>query len=161
MVGMWLAINAPDRIDRLALVCTSAYLPEGNWVERAAQVRTHGIASIADAVVSRWFTATFLATSPVAADFRTMLTACPDEGYAGCCEAIAGMDQRGSLPAITAPTLVIAGADDPATPPPHGETIAAAVAGAQLVVLHNAAHLANVERADDVTALIAAFLEDR
>ena len=46
------------------------------------------------------------------------------EGYAGCCEAIAAMDLRPALPAITAPTLVIAGREDPATPPWHGAVIA-------------------------------------
>jgi 3-oxoadipate enol-lactonase/4-carboxymuconolactone decarboxylase len=158
MLGMWLAINAPERIERLALVCTSAHLPGGNWMERAAQVRAHGTASIADAVLSRWFTPPFLASSPLAADFRTMIVDCPDKGYAACCDAVGGMDLRASLPSISAPTLVIAGAQDPATPPPHGEAIANAVPGARLVVLDNAAHLANVERADDVAALLTAFL---
>jgi 3-oxoadipate enol-lactonase len=159
MVGMWLAINAPERVDRLALVCTSAYLPEGDWVTRAAQVRAHGTASIADAVVARWFTESFRVASPgVVADFRAMVADCPDEGYAACCDAIGGMDLRPSLTSITAPTLVIAAADDPATPPPHGETIAEAIPDASFTILHNAAHLANVERADDVTALISAFL---
>jgi 3-oxoadipate enol-lactonase len=39
------------------------------------------------------------------------------EGYAGCCEAIATLGMRDELSAIVAPTLVIAGEDDPATPP--------------------------------------------
>ena len=162
MVGMWLAVNAPERIDRLALVCTSAYLPEGNWVERAAQVRAHGTASIADVIVTRWFTEAFRESSPqIVAAFANMIAKCPDEGYAGCCEAIAAMDLRAALPTLCAPTLVISAEADPSTPPPHGETIATAVPGAEFVVLHNAAHLANVERADDVAALIAAFLEGR
>ncbi|HEY1485121.1 MAG TPA: 3-oxoadipate enol-lactonase [Micromonosporaceae bacterium] len=162
MVGMWLAAHAPGRIQRLALVCTSAYLPEGNWAQRAAQVRAHGTASIADLIVTRWFTEPFRSRAPeVVAQFVAMIANSPDEGYAACCEAIAAMDQRESLPTITAPTLVIAAADDPSTPPPHGETIATGVPGAEFVVLHNAAHLANVERADDVAALIAAFLEGR
>jgi 3-oxoadipate enol-lactonase len=162
MVGMWLAINAPDRVDRLALVCTAAHLPPADgWLERAATVRARGTASIADAVVTRWFTEPFRIASPrVVAEFRAMIAASPDEGYAACCEAIAGMDQRAGLTKIVAPTLVIAGADDPATPPSHGETIAARVPGSRFVVLDNAAHLANVERADVVTALISEFLED-
>ncbi|HEY2792939.1 MAG TPA: 3-oxoadipate enol-lactonase [Micromonosporaceae bacterium] len=162
MIGMWLAVNAPERIDRLALVCTSAYLPEGNWIERAARVRSHGTASIADVIVTRWFTEAFRESSPgTVAEFGDMIATTPDEGYAACCEAIAAMDQRASLPSIRVPTLVISAEDDPSTPPPHGQTIAAAVPGAEFVVLHNASHLANVERADDVAALIAAFLEGR
>ena len=78
------------------------------------------------------------------------------EGYAGCCEAIAGMDLRPSLPAITAPALVIAGSEDPATPPWHGAVIARGIPGARLRVIRGAAHLANVSNPGEVTAVLAA-----
>jgi 3-oxoadipate enol-lactonase len=83
-----------------------------------------------------------------------MLRATPDEGYAGCCEAIAAMDLRPGLASVTAPTLVVAGADDPATPPPHAEAIASAIAGARLAVVAGAAHLANIEQPEQVTRLL-------
>jgi 3-oxoadipate enol-lactonase len=83
-----------------------------------------------------------------------MLAATPDEGYAGCCEAIAAMDLRDGLGSIAAPTLVIAGGDDPATPAPHAEAIVAAVAGAQLKVVPGAAHLANIEQPQQITRLL-------
>ena len=156
MVGMWLAANAPDRIEKLVLICTAAHLPPADgWAVRAEQVRTAGMGSIADAVLGRWFTPRFRAALPAkVAPYRAMIAACPAEGYAGCCEAIGGMDLRGDLPRITAPTLVIAGADDPATPPEHGERIHAGIAGSRLVVLPGAAHLANVEQADAIAQLI-------
>jgi 3-oxoadipate enol-lactonase len=156
MVGMWLAAHHPARVERLTLICTSAYMPPAEgWRQRAAAVREHGTASIVDAIVARWFTPDFATrhpevVAPLVDDFRAL----PDEGYAGCCEAIATMDLRPALHRITAPTLVVAGADDPATPPEHGQAIAAAIPGARFEVLPDAAHLASVEQAEAVTALL-------
>lgn len=163
MVGMWLAAHAPGRVERLALICTSAYMPPAEgWAERAALVRAHGCGAVADAVVARWFTAPFQAHSPeVVAVYREMIASTDPEGYAGCCEAIGAMDLRPVLARIPAPTLVIAGRDDPSTPPTDGAVIADAVPGARLHVLDDAAHLAVVERAAEVGALLTEFLEER
>jgi 3-oxoadipate enol-lactonase len=161
MAGMWLAATHPDRVARLALVCTSAYLPPAQgWLTRAATVRAHGMAAVLDAVSARWFTPAFADTATVAAT-RAMMAGADPQGYAACCAAIAAMDLRPLLPRITAPTLVLAGAQDPATPPAHGAEIARAVPGARLVVLDNAAHLASIEQPAAVTALLADFLEER
>jgi 3-oxoadipate enol-lactonase len=84
-----------------------------------------------------------------------MLVANDPEGYASCCGAIERMDLTGALPSIRSPALVIAGAEDLATPPAeHAEPIAAAIPDARLEVLDGTAHLANLERPDAVTALI-------
>jgi 3-carboxy-cis,cis-muconate cycloisomerase/3-oxoadipate enol-lactonase len=161
MVGMWLAANAPDRIDRLALCCTSAKVDPGPYLERAAKVRASGTVSVADEVVERWFTPAFREAAPrTVAKAVAMLAATSDEGYAGCCQAIAAMDLRADLPAISAPTLVIAGADDPATPPPHAEAIVAAIGGARLEVVAGAAHLANIQQPQRVTRLLLDHLAD-
>ena len=156
MVGMWLAINAPERIDRLVLCCTSARLrPPEMWADRAATVRAEGVEAIADAGIGRWLTPGFVAREPeAAAAVRAMLVATPDEGYAGCCAAIEHMDLVPQLGGIRAPTLVIAGAEDPATPPEHGERIAAGVPGARLELV-DAAHLATIEQPAAMTDLIA------
>jgi 3-oxoadipate enol-lactonase len=160
MVGMWLAINAPERIDRLVLCCTSAKLgPPSMWAERAATVRAEGVDAIADAGIGRWLTEGFIAREPeIAAEIRAMLTATPAEGYAGCCAVIERMDLLDRLGEIRAPTLVVAAAQDPATPPEHGERIAHAVPGARLVVIDDAAHLAAVEQPAVITDLIAGHL---
>jgi 3-oxoadipate enol-lactonase len=161
MVGQWLAINAPGRIDKLVLLCTAPYLPPASaWQERAAAVRAAGTPEVvADAVIGRWFTPDFAASHPdIAARYRAMISGIDAEGYAGCCEAIAGMDLRHGLPGVTAPTLVVAGRQDPSIPPEHGKAIADAIPGARLEVLDPGAHLASVERADVVTSLIAGHL---
>jgi 3-oxoadipate enol-lactonase len=160
MVGMWLAAHAPDRIHRLALLCTAAYLPADlGYRQRAATVRAQGIDGIVEPVLGRWFTPAFPPADR--APYRAMLAGTDPEGYAGCCEAIASLDLQPVLSKITAPTLVIAGADDPAIPPRYAEQIAAAVPGSRLEILDGAAHLANVERAGAVNRLLAGWFGDK
>jgi 3-oxoadipate enol-lactonase len=160
MVSMWVAVHAPERVDRLVLCSTSAVMgPPESWTERAALVRREGTAAVADSVVARWFTPAFAAAQPdVVARIRGQLAATPAEGYAGCCEAIREMDQRPDLPAIAAPTLVIAAEGDPSTPPAHARTIAGLIPGARLEVLDRGAHLVNVEAPDVVNPLVLAHL---
>jgi 3-oxoadipate enol-lactonase len=150
MVAMWLGARHPERVDRLVLACTAPYLPPAEaWYERAATVRVDGTEVLLPALLGRWFTAGFLAGRPeVAADVGAMLAACDFEGYAGCCEAIATMDQRADLGAIEAPTLVLAGRDDPVTPPATAFALHEAIPASGLVVLPAAAHLANIEQAE-------------
>lgn len=165
MIGMWLAAHAPERVERLALCCTSAHLPPARaWLDRAAAVRAGGTAAVADAVVARWFTARLGRERPdVVEHFRATLRDQVDaQGYAGCCEAIAVMDLRPDLARVTAPTLVLAGAEDPATPPEHATEIATRIrAGggtACVVVVDGGAHLATFERADLCTPLLLEHL---
>ena len=150
MAGMWIASHVPARVDRLALCCTSAYMPPAvGWLDRAGTVRASGMTAVADAVVARWFTPDFAAASPAVMTWaRDMLLATPPEGYAGCCEAIAAMDLRPLLPAITAPTLVLVGEQDPSAPLPHAEVIAGGIRDAQLVVVPGASHLATAQEPD-------------
>jgi 3-oxoadipate enol-lactonase len=160
MIGMWLAAHAPERIAALGLCCTSPHLPPvSGWLARAEQVRTAGMASVTAQSLGRWFTGPYAAACPatVAACAAT-LEAVDPEGYAGCCAAIAAMDLCPVLGSIRAPTLVIAGSDDPATPPAHGALIASHIHGARLVVVRGAAHLANVQAAGPVTAALLGHL---
>ena len=157
---MALALVAPERVERLVLACTSAYLgPPEVWAERATMVRTEGMAAIADTVVGRWFTPEFSHEDPEpVARFRALLATTPPEGYARCCEAVGSWDARDRLSAIAVPTLVVAGKDDPATPVEHAELIASRIPGARLHVLERAAHLANVERAEAFTGAVLEHL---
>jgi 3-oxoadipate enol-lactonase len=161
MVGMWIAADAPARVERLVVICSSARLDAADaWRQRAATVRGRGMAAIADAVVDRWFTPSYAKGNPeVVEHHRSMLVATPVEGYAGCCEALTDFDLRDRLPAITAPTLVIGARQDTAIPPAHSEAIAATVTDARLEVLDSAAHLASVEQPTVVTRLINMHLD--
>jgi 3-oxoadipate enol-lactonase len=160
MVSLWTAAHHPGRVERLVLCCTSAQLgPPEIWRQRAELVRASGIAAVADAALERWFTPAARAGRPeLVAAMRATLAATPAAGYAECCGALERMDLRAELGAVAAPTLAIAAAEDPATPPEHLFRIADGIAGARAVVLSGCAHLASVEKADEVTALIADHL---
>ena len=125
--AMWVAAEAPERIDRLILACTSVRFGEpAQWLERAETVRSAGLEAIADKVVARWFTAD-VRPETVAA-FRRLLVSTPPEGYAGSCEALAGWDFRGRLGEIRADTLVIAGAEDVVAPLRESELLVERIA---------------------------------
>ncbi|MCZ2828858.1 3-oxoadipate enol-lactonase [Modestobacter sp. VKM Ac-2986] len=158
MTGLRLAVREPQRVLTLAVLCSSAHTGNAaRWEDRARTVRAEGTVAIAQPVVSRWLTPPHAAAHPdLVARLQAMVTAADDEGYAGCCLAIARMDQRGDLHRITAPTLVVSGAEDEAVPPEHQRTIADGVPGARLLSLSPAAHLANLEQPAAVAeALIA------
>jgi 3-oxoadipate enol-lactonase len=145
-VGMQLALDAPERLDRLVLACTSARFGDSRgWDERIELARTKGMEGIADAVLPRWFTPAFDDVQR----FRTMLVATPPEIYVRYCEILRDFDLRGALGTIEAPTLAIAGAEDPTSPPAQVESLAAEIPDAHVVVIPRAAHLANVERPDE------------
>ncbi|WP_109474069.1 3-oxoadipate enol-lactonase [Ornithinimicrobium cavernae] len=160
MTGMRLAAREPERVDRLALLCTGAVMPPASsWTGRASAVRSVGTGAVAEAVVARWFTDGYRQARPEqVAAHEAMVAATPAEGYAGCCEVIAGMDLTGDLAAVRAATLVLAGADDPAAPPAMMQSLAHGIPDARLVVVPQAAHLANVEQPDVVTEALLRHL---
>ena len=121
--------------------------------DRRRPCRWHGLDRVA--VVERWFTPDYATAHPdVVEETRQMVAGTPDDGYVACCEAIEKWDHVARLAAITAPTLVVAGAHDPSTPvEPHARTIAAGVPGARLEVV-DAAHVATIEQADVVNQLL-------
>jgi 3-oxoadipate enol-lactonase / 4-carboxymuconolactone decarboxylase len=151
MVAMWLAAHRPERVGRLALLSTSAHLPASGWHERAAAVRSGGMAAIAGPVVARWITPEIAARDPdLVVRLTAMLQSTDPESYARCCDAIAAMDLRADLSRIGAPTLVIAGAQDEAIPVAHADAIADGIAMARLCVLPGAAHIPTVEQAGPI-----------
>ncbi len=162
MIGMWLGINAPRCIDRLVLANTGAKIGTADlWNTRIDAVRKGGTASIASAVLKRWFSAQILEQpTPMVARLRAAFEAMSAEGYVASCAAVRDMDQRHSLQRIHAPTLVIAGADDLATPPADGRFTADQIHGARYVELP-AAHLSNIQAAPAFTQALVQFLTGR
>jgi 3-oxoadipate enol-lactonase len=154
-VGIHVALEAPERVERLVLAATSPRFGTAKtWEERIALVRRGGMDAVAAAVLPRWFTPAFDDVQP----FREMLLSTPPEVYVRYCEILREYDVRGHLAGITAPTLAIAGAEDPTSPPAHLEAIAAEIAGARVVVIRNGAHLVNVEREDEFNDALLAHL---
>lgn len=162
MVGLWLAINAPERLNSLVVICSSAHAPPpSRWLERAAAVRAAGsTAVVADAVLAGWFTAEFARSDPQAVERAgSMLRSTLAGGYAGCCAAIASLDLRDALARIELPTLVASAAQDTALPREHGLAIAAGVRGARFTLIERAAHIANIEQPALVSRLILDHLD--
>ena len=158
MVGQYLGTHAPERLGRMVLANTSAYMgPPESWDARIAAVRSNGMAAIAGAVVERWFTPEFRAASAEPARILAMLLATDSEGYAAACTAIRNMDQRATVTGIDVPTLVIGGTKDPATPPDHAEFLAAAISSATLKMVP-AAHLSNIECPEQFSQLVLNFM---
>jgi 3-oxoadipate enol-lactonase len=123
-------------------------------------VRKGGMQAIAEPVLERWFTAGFRASAPEAVGrVGAMLAATPPEGYAACCAAIRDADLWPGIASIRAPTLVIAGTHDAATPAADGRKMAEQIAHARYVEL-DAAHISNVEAAARFGAELIAFLAE-
>jgi 3-oxoadipate enol-lactonase len=159
MIGMWLALNAPERLGKLALSNTGAKIgtAEG-WNARIEAVQKNGMKSLASAILERWFTPAFRQKVPeTMANILKMLEETNREGYAACCAAVRDFDCREQLNKIRTPTLVIAGAHDPATPPADGRFLADQIRGAQYAEL-DAAHLSNIEAQGRFNNELAAFL---
>lgn len=160
MVGQWLGANAGERIDRLILANTHYHYPTKEpWNERIKTVGGKGLAAIVDGTLERWFTRDFREREPgTIARMTEMLLAQPAEGYTACCAAVRDMDHRDILGRIAAPTLVIAGRQDAATPVDAAEYIRSHIPGASLTLL-DAAHISNIEQASDFTADVLGFLD--
>jgi 3-oxoadipate enol-lactonase len=160
MTAMRLAVREPARVDRLALLCTSAKPDPQPFLDRAATVRAGGTAPLAPAIAARWLTPPYAAGHPdLVARLESMIAGADDEGYACCAEIVAGVDLRDDLGRITAPTLVVSGADDLALPPAHQRAIADGLPGAEFLSVTPGAHLANLERTLEVTGALLAHLE--
>ena len=161
MIGLWLAAHVPERISSL-VVCCAAITPMPSrqaWLDRAALVRSTGMAAISDMIAPRWFTADFIARRPAAVSAAMgMLLATDPQGYAGCADAIADLDLAPALGAIKAPTLVLAGAEDPAAPPWQGARTALGIADSRLTVIRGTSHLAPYQTPGPVTAAILGHL---
>ena len=160
MTAQAFGVRYPQRTASLVLMATAAHLPPAEaWDQRVQLVRSEGMTAIVDTVVGRWFTADTLALSPeIVRPIRDRVLALDRQGYAACCLAVRDMDLREQIGAITVPTLVVAGEDDPVTPLEMAENIVARIPGAELTVVPEAAHLVAVEQADAVSELLLEFL---
>jgi 3-oxoadipate enol-lactonase len=152
MTAMRLAVREPRRLDRLAVLCTSAKPDPQPFLDRAAAVRSGGTAPLAPAIAARWLTPGYAAEHPeLVATLESMIAGADDDGYAACAEVVAAVDLREDLARITSPTLVISGQEDLALPPAHQQLIADGIPGARLLTVSPGAHLANLEQAQQVT----------
>jgi 3-oxoadipate enol-lactonase len=157
MVGQWLGANAPERLDGLVLACTGAKLGDrADYHARAELVRREGPGVVAPGARERGFTPAFR-DAPEAQRILDELASTPRAGYAACAEAVGDWDFRGELDRIAVPPLLVFGEHDPMTTPAVRETLAG-IAGARVVTIPDASHLANVERPEAFVAAVEGAL---
>jgi len=162
LIGQWLAIHSPERIERLVLCNTAAKIGSAEvWDPRIESVLSEGsraMRALRDASIARWFTPAFAAAQPQCVEaIVDMLATTSPQGYAANCAAVRDADFREQVRAIQAPTLVVCGDADAVTTVEHGRFLQSGIPAAELLVLH-AAHLSNVEAAAALTRGIVDFL---
>ena len=163
MTGMTMALRKPSVLRTLVLCDTTSKDPLGDsalWQQRIDAVRAAGrMEALVESTLARFLTPDTVKTRPEIADaVRTMVRDTPIEGYIACCQAIAKLNLTDRLPGIAIPTLVVVGADDPATTVEMANTIHQRIAGSELVILKHAAHLSNLEQADAFDEAVLGFL---
>jgi 3-oxoadipate enol-lactonase len=162
MVGQYLGLLHPGRFHSLCLVSTTSAAPaqaRALWDERIRNAAAHGMASVVDGSIARWLTPGTVETKPgLVARLTAMIETMPPDGYIGWCHAVRDLDITGRLTEIKLPTLVIAGALDPATPPAMAEVIHRGIAGSDLVVMPGVAHMLHVETPEAFHAHVMPFL---
>jgi len=162
LTAQWLGIHARDRVASLVLANTGARIGSvDSWNERMALVRGKGMTAVADLTIPRWFSPEFQQRDPETVHaFRTMIQACPAEGYLGCCAALRDADLRDRIADISRPTLAIASTADAATPAEGLAFIRDRVPGARMVTVESR-HLSNIECAEEFAAAVLDFLKDQ
>ena len=162
MIGQGLALNHPDRIERLVLADTAAIIPDEAqpvWQERLDAVQSEGMPAVAESTLERWFTPRYLEKNPSEIDqIRQQILGTPVAGYVGCSEAIRRLNYLNRLSAIQKPTLIMVGADDYGTPVAASEAMHAQIKGSKLVVIPDAAHLSNIEQTQIFNDNLITFL---
>jgi 3-oxoadipate enol-lactonase len=163
LIGQWLAINAPERLQRVVLCCTAAKIGNPDvWNPRIEMVLRDGQAAmraLREASIARWFTPTFAQAHPEQVQpVVDMLAQTSPQGYAANCAAVRDADFRDQVGSISLPVLVVSGTADAVCPPADGRFIADQIAGAEFVEF-NAAHLASIEAGDAFSKRVLTFLQ--
>ena len=159
LIAQGLTASRPELVAGLILSDTAHKIGTAElWNGRIAAIEKGGIASIAEAILERWFSKDLRDNDPVAlAGWRSMLTRTPQAGYLGTCAAIRDADFTEEARRIAVPALCIVGEEDGATPPALVRQLADLIPGARYEVIAGAGHLPCIERPAKVAELIGAF----
>lgn len=161
-IGQILALKYSQMLQSLVLCDTTSRVPadaKPMWDERMRVAQSQGMEPHVEPTIGRWFTAPFREQRPdVVNPVRAMIRATQPAGYIGCCHAIATLDLTDRLQAISVPTLVIVGEEDPGTPVAASRTIHERIKGSELVILKSASHLSNVEQPEAFNQAVTGFL---
>ncbi len=161
MIAQQLGARFPERVLSLALCDTASEMPPRSmWEARLETARSSGTSGLVDATIQRWFTPAFIAASPAAIDkVRRMILETGTEGYIACACAIRDMAQTTMLLKVKAPTLILVGRQDPACTVEQATVIHRMIAGSEMVVLDDAAHLSNIEKPQAFNSALRTFID--
>lgn len=161
-VALEMIRQAPDRIERLALVSTGTHLPQPGEADKRHDLLDLGRRDGAGALVDAWLPPMIAPANRTAALVDPLRMMCLDAGVDVFEAQIAALLDRPSvdtlLPTIACPTLVAVGSDDVWSPPAQHRAIVAAVPHADLVIVEGAGHMLPVEATDAFNDAIAAWL---
>ena len=149
-----LALACPGRLAAMVLVGTGARL----------RVQSHIFAGLREdprrtvELMTRWGRAPDASAELLKQDADAMLRT-PISVIEGDLRACDAFDLMQQITAITLPTMVICGTDDLMTPPKYAEYLHRQIAGSQLIVIPAAGHMVMLEKPDEVSGGIEAFLE--
>jgi 3-oxoadipate enol-lactonase len=162
MIAQALALQHPDRVDRLVLLSAVAGRTEQER-ERVRQrleiLRTQGIAAITGAAQDRWFTPAFIERHPdVVATRMRQLQENHAPSYAAAYTVFSLSDLGDRLHAIHHPTLVATGEHDQGSNTRMARFMHEQIAGSELHILPGLRHSILVEAPERVTSLVREFL---
>lgn len=163
MVGQILAAGYPDRVASLVIASTTPTYPEqarSTMRDRAGVAEKEGMEALLDATLGRWFTPGFRESDPQDVEpIRRMLVSANPGSYAAAARAVSEVELASELVNVKAPTLVLAGGEDPSIPASSFDLLVGRIPGASGEVLDGVAHLSNVEAADRFNSLVSEFVE--
>lgn len=161
LTGQWLGIHAPERLNKLILSNTAAKIGNAEgWNTRIDTVRKNGLKSIVSGTQERWFTPEFVAENKAEVDaVLAKFVQTPLEGYVGCCTAVRDADFTNEVSNITVPTLIFSGTEDTVTTLKDSNFFKENIPNTSLFNLR-AAHISNIERAEDFTSLLIEFIKN-
>lgn len=162
LIGQALVKARPEMVSALVLCDTASIIGTDQvWNDRIAAVRQGGMEAIADAVMERWFSKSFITERPTdLALWRSMLVRTNADAYCALGESIRDADYRADAPNITAPTTCVVGKEDGATPPDVVRATARRIPGARFHVIDAVGHLPCVEAPEALAGLLIPFVEE-
>lgn len=161
LTGQWLGIHVSERLNKLILCNTAVKIgnKEG-WNTRIETVQKNGLDSIVSGTQERWFTPEFVSGNKAEAEaVLAKFVQTPVTGYSSCCAAVRDADFTDEVSKISIPTLIISGTEDLVTTIKDGDFLMEKIPNSLLAAL-KAAHISNIEKADDFTKLLIEFIKN-
>ena len=165
MIGQGLALEAPERLLSLSLCDTMAVIRDETkamWQNRIQSGEQFGMGRLVDFAMERWFTESYRSSGGVEyEEIRSQFLATSVAGYVGCCHAIYNLNYLDQLKRIQLPTHIIVGDEDLATPVSESTALRERIAGSSMDIISGAAHLSNIEQAEQFNESLLGFLNAR